>query len=401
MAKGQEDHPAMPSPALDERKLEAEVTSILRDLIALRSDFPPGDTRAICGYAGDRLARAGYAVETHENVAPLANLVARLGRGRPCIMFNAHADTVGVGEAGGWTSDPFAATERDGRLFGLGASNCKGAMAVHLWLAEEIARRGGPGKGEVMFSFVGDEENLGPDGTCYLREAGLVKPDILIVGADTENQLITAERGVMWVRVSARGRAAHAGDPSAGDNAIERMMRLIGALGQNLAPGLEGRRDGAMQSTVNLGLIRGGYNTNVVPSQCTVEIDRRLLPGETVAAAFAEIRQALETAGEPAGSFDAELLRGTNGFKSTEDGPAARAFRQAIAARTGRPARDLFAMGVFDGRYFADDGIEIIDTGPGSQAEGHAANESVSIPLLVDSAIIHLYALGRLLTLPG
>src|SRR4029079_7654743 len=98
------------------------------------------------------------------------------------------------------------------------------------WLAEEIARRGGPQKGEVVFTFVADEENLGPGGMAFLRRSGRVKPPSLILGAQTENQLIVAERGVMWARVTTSGKAAHAGNPAAGDNAILRMIRLIGAL---------------------------------------------------------------------------------------------------------------------------------------------------------------------------
>ena len=85
-------------------------------------------------------------------------------------------------------------------------------------------------KGELIFTFVADEENLGPDGMEFLRKSGRVRPDALILGAQTENNLIVAERGVMWARLTTKGKAAHAGNPSAGDNAILRMMRLVGAL---------------------------------------------------------------------------------------------------------------------------------------------------------------------------
>ena len=78
-------------------------------------------------------------------------------------------------------------------------------MAVQIWLAEEIARRGGPKTGEVVFTFVGDEENLGPDGLAYLRETGAVDPDVLICGAQTQLQAITEERGVLWVEICNNG----------------------------------------------------------------------------------------------------------------------------------------------------------------------------------------------------
>ena len=88
------------------------------------------------------------------------------------IAFNAHVDTVGVGERANWKSDPYKALVKGGLVYGLGAGNCKGSMAVQIWLAEEIARRGGPQTGELIFTFVADEENLGPDGMEFLRKSG-------------------------------------------------------------------------------------------------------------------------------------------------------------------------------------------------------------------------------------
>ncbi|HMO86995.1 MAG TPA: peptidase dimerization domain-containing protein, partial [Lacipirellulaceae bacterium] len=135
--------------------------------------------------------------------------------------------------------------------------------------AAEIARRGGPARGEAVFTFVGDEETLGPDGMAFLRDSGLVRPDVLILGAQTENQLIVAERGVMWARITTSGRAAHAGAPHNGDNAIMRMVRVVGHLDRALAPLLQSRREGELRSTLNVGMFHGGHYTDVVSSLCT------------------------------------------------------------------------------------------------------------------------------------
>ncbi|MCW5752630.1 MAG: ArgE/DapE family deacylase [Alphaproteobacteria bacterium] len=381
---------------MNEAELGQELVAILGELIAIPSPFPPSDTGAICAHAAERLGRAGYRVETLTRTAGIDNVVAEIGEGRPCLVFNAHVDTVGVGEPAMWRTDPFTAVVRNGLVHGLGAGNCKGSMAVQLWLAEEIARRGGPAGGRIIFTFVGDEENLGPDGMYFLRESGKVKPDMLVLGAQTENHLIAAERGVLWVRIEARGRAAHAGNPTAGDNALERLLRLIGHLQRELVPRLAQRVDGAMRSTWNLGRLQGGHNTNVVPNAAWAEIDRRLLPGETVDQAFAEMAGILAEAGEPEESFTLIRLRGTNGFRSQEEGPLVRAFAEEIGQRLGTPARFLNATGVSDGRYFADDGIPILNFGPGSGAEGHAANESVPVRELVDAALIQLGVVRRL-----
>lgn len=380
----------------NERDLAVELVSILGEAIAKPSTYPPGDTREICGWLAGRLRKAGYAVKVPRRADTVDNVVARLGDGKPSIVFNAHIDTVGVGNRDEWLTDPFEAVEKNGLIFGLGAANCKGSAAVHLWLAEQIARCGGPVNGEVVFTFVGDEENLGPNGMAYLAEAGLVDPDALVLGAPTGNALIIAERGPLWVRVTSSGRSAHAGAPEEGDNAVERMIRLMNHLTATLKPRLSERHDGEMISSMNIGQFHGGSNTNVVPSSCWTEIDRRLIPGESIAGAVDEIREILASAGEPDASWTLELLTGTPGFKASPDGPAVAAFSDAIAERTGTPARFVNAVGASDGRYFADLQNEIINFGPGVGA-GHAANESVPVVELVDAALIQLDLIDRLL----
>jgi len=382
---------------MPDSKIAERLVAILSDLIAIPSPYPPSDSVAICAYASDFLKRAGYRVETVTNKQGVDNVVARLGQGKPCIAFNAHVDTVGVGERANWKTDPFKPVVSNGEVFGLGAGNCKGSMAVQLWLAEQIVKRGGPSKGEVVFTFVGDEENLGPEGMAYLRSSGKVRPDALILGAQTNNQLIVAERGVLWAKITTYGKAAHAGAPQNGDNAIMRMVRIVTHLDHALAPLLAKRIDGAMRSTINIGMFHGGHNTNVVPSLCTVEIDRRLLPGETVKQAYAELAALVDQAGEPAGSYKVEFLTGTNGFAAQENGAAVSAFKTEIQRVLGKPAQFLNATGVSDGRYYADDGIEIINFGPGSGAQGHAANESVPIAEMVQAADIQLGLVQKLL----
>jgi acetylornithine deacetylase/succinyl-diaminopimelate desuccinylase family protein len=379
--------------------MKNELVSILSDLIALPSPYPPGTSVEICAYAAKRVKKAGYTVEVAARTKGVDNVVARMkGKSKgPTIAFNAHVDTVGVGERANWKSDPYKALVKGGLVYGLGAGNCKGSMAVQIWLAEEIARRGGPKTGELIFTFVADEENLGPDGMAFLRKSGRVRPDALILGAQTENNLIVAERGVMWARLITKGRAAHAGNPAAGDNAILRMMRLVGALTSYYDKALATRVKGAMKSTVNIGMFHGGHNTNVVPSACAVEIDRRLLPNEKVKDAFAELKRVVDAVDEPKSQYSVEFLTGTNGFFAPENGRTVAAFEAAVRSKTGRKVKFLNATGVSDGRYYADDKIEIINFGPGSGAQGHAANESVPIADMVEAAEIQLEVVQKLL----
>ena len=366
--------------------MQQELFSLLAELVAIPSTYPPGDTSRIASFCSDYLAELGYEVELQKG-----NLVARLGRGKPSIVFNAHADTVDVGDRAAWRSDPFEATLIDGRVHGLGACNCKSSMAVHLWLAREIARRGGPRQGEIVFTFVGDEENLGAEGLAYLRRTGKVKPDTLVVAAQTRNRLVLEERGVMWVKVTTRGKAAHAGAPHTGDSAILRMQSVIGALSR--LP--EHASSTGQKSTLSVGRIRGGENINVVPDQCVIELDRRILPQDDFDSAFTEIK----TVCEGAGGSDVELLTGTPGFSAPEDGAGAKAFAEAIHSVTGKAPQRLNVVGASDARYLARDGIEILVTGPGDGADSHIPNEFVLLDEIKEAARIQLRAASSLLRL--
>ena len=381
----------------NKKDLAAEIVAYLTELISIPTAYPPGNTSQMAAYLSKTFTAMGYATETHAAVSGLDNIVARIGSGSPSLVFNVHVDTVDAGDLSLWSHPPLEATVEGSHVFGLGSANCKGSGAVQLWLAKEIAQRGGPVKGEVLFTFVTDEESLGPNGMWFLRDQSIVKPNMLLLGAPTDNSLITTERGVLWVEITTTGRPAHAGQPEDGDNAILRMTRVINHLDSEMSCRLDQRIDGDMRSTINIGKLHGGRNTNVVPSQCTAQIDRRLLPSETVDHAFTEIVSAVKSAGEPEEMVSVERLRGTNGFRGDESGSLVASLSTAIAAVTDSPATFSTAIGVSDGRYFADDDIEIVNFGPGIGSEGHASNESVSIESLTTSALILDEAFGNLI----
>ena len=143
--------------------------TILADLVARSSITPPGNTGVVCEYISATLGAAGYSVGTYSRAAGVDNVVAQMGQGAPVLAFNSHIDTVAPGS--GWATDPYALTPKgDGRFAGLGAVNCKGSAAAQIWVAQSVAKAGGPKRGTLVFSFAGDEERLGPDGTQFLAE---------------------------------------------------------------------------------------------------------------------------------------------------------------------------------------------------------------------------------------
>ena len=375
----------------------SEVTQILAELVARPSTTPPGATAAICEFIAATLRAAGYAVEIHSRMPGVDNVVARLGQGAPVLAFNSHIDTIAPGS--GWSTDPYALTPKsEGRYAGLGAVNCKGSAATQLWVAQAVACAGGPTRGTLVFSFVGDEERLGPDGTQFLVEAGHLKPDMLVMAAPTSNTLMVEERGVLWARLTTSGRAAHAGDPSSGDNAVLRMTRLLIHLQQFATTRLAGRSLGAHHATLNIGTIAGGANTNVVPDHCVVTLDRRLLPQEeSVESGMQELQQVIAAAGEPDGTWQLDRITGTNGFCMSPDQPLVRAFGVAVQAVSSRAPEFRAPVGASDARFLSDSGAQIVIFGPGDDREGHAANEMVDEGALVAACEIQYRVVRELL----
>jgi acetylornithine deacetylase/succinyl-diaminopimelate desuccinylase family protein len=368
----------------------------LKQLIATPSVFPPGDTSAICQVIARLLTEFGYEPQVVGASSTQLNVVASIGQGAPQILLCTHIDTVGPGTREHWSFDPYEATVTDGRVYGLGAENCKGAAAIFLEVAKTVARAGGPVKGQLVFAFVGDEESLGNGGAGYLRDQGLVKPDIVVMGGPTGLEIGCEERGVVWVRVETRGHAFHAGSPERGDNALLRAVRLINVLESRLQPRLASRTDTHFRSTMSISRAGGGYDINTVPDSAWFELDRRPLPRETPEEVVAEIEALLRKAGEPAGSWSLQTLVSSSGFEPGRNGPGVRAHAQAVESITGQPAKFLLSEGASDGRHFARDRIEILNFGAGHGERCHSPDEYITLEQLELGYKIQLHALSLL-----
>jgi len=377
--------------------LKDDLSKELKKLISFDNSFPPGKTEEISNYIYEVLLASGYKVKLYENEKGLVNVVAEMGEGSPSVVFNTHIDTVGPGKIENWDHDPFDAKIDSKKLYGLGAVNCKGSGAVQIWLAKQIAKKGGPSNGKISFTFVTDEENLGPNGTSFLREIGAIKPDILILGAPTNNSLIIEERGVLWIEIITTGKSAHAGEPHLGENAIVRMIKICNHLEKEMKKNLNNRKIRGMRSTINIGKIEGGVNTNVVPNLCRLEIDRRLLPKEDNDDAFDEIKTIFESCDESRKNSSIKKIRGTNGFSGDKNYLIVQKISQSHKEILGNQIEFINSIGVSDGRYFSGDEIEIVCFGPGKDSEGHSANESIEIKSMVESALILEKSISKIL----
>jgi succinyl-diaminopimelate desuccinylase len=273
---------------LVEQNFAAEV-AFLRELVRVPSDTPPGDNAPHARHAAKLLADMGFQVEQHAppdaeveaaGLVSLTNLIVRrtFGPG-PVIALNAHGDVVPPGD--GWSKPPYAGRIEDGRMFGRGVAVSKSDFATYAFALRALEAAGAELRGTVELHFTYDEEFGGLLGPGYLLRQQLSRPD-LAIAAGFSYAVVTAHNGCLQLEVSVRGKAAHAALPESGNDALAAAVDVLNALyGERRGYArVRSRLPGIATPTLNVGLIAGGTNTNVVPDKVTLRLDRRIIPEE-------------------------------------------------------------------------------------------------------------------------
>lgn len=377
-----------------------EVVALLQAIIQQRSDYPPGDCRAAVGVLAEVLSETGVPFKLHAREEHQPNLIASLGgsEDEPArLMYHAHIDTVPPGELERWSVDPFGGEIKDGFVYGRGAGDDKGSVAAQVMALVTLARAGLPLAGALRLVVVSDEEFGGSNGTIWLHDTGLLQTDALVVGEQTNNRVAIAERVACGIDLTVYGKSAHGATPWEGENAVLKAARALVWLQDKLFPQLESRTHAYLPPpSLCVCKINGGLQWGIVPERCVVEMDRRLVPGETREMAMEEIRQTLDQYAAQVEPLQYELYS-SGEVAANIDTPPGDPFvslaNSTLKDLSGE-ARPLTGyVQTSDGRWFARDGIPIIIFGPSVPAVAHAADEHVSIEQLVEAT--------RFLTLLG
>ncbi len=366
-----------------------EVLRYARALIAAKSENPGGTEDEAASVASEILLGLGASPEIVRSEARRPNVVAVIGDASgPSLAWNGHLDVVPAGSLDTWRYDPWAGEiDDEGRLVGRGAADMKGPIAAALAAASALRRAGTPIAGSLVFHLAADEELAGTHGTKVLWERGLLTQDAAIVGEPSELQVGLAERGGAWFTATAYGKAAHGSQPHRGVNAITSMARFLLRLPEVL-PDREHPLVG--RPTVNAALISGGSAPNVVPDRCEVDIDRRIVPGETdpdeVRAPFVRLVESLH-AEHPEVEIEITLREWTEAAEVSADTHIARLAVAAVEFSTGARPELVGFTGITDARFYINEAhIPTVICGPGSLAVAHTANESVAVDELIAGA---------------
>lgn len=307
-----------------------------------------------------------------------ANVVARYDApgARRALLFDVHQDTVPID---GMTIPPFIPTVENGRLRGRGSCDVKGSMAAMLKAFERLVRERPPGSASVILACTVDEEytHLGAS-----RIADTLKPDLAIVAEPTRLGIVNAHKGVARWIIRARGVACHSSTPQLGDNAIYRMARVVNVLRERARALETGPIDPILgTATLSVGVIQGGTSVNVVPDACSIEIDRRMLPGETAESAREEVAEALRA------EFGDEMAMIEIGDPWIEMPPLSPRLsedwvgltRDAVAEALGTPPPVFGVPYGTDAGPLSEAGIPCLVIGPGDIAQAHTKDEWIEI----------------------
>jgi acetylornithine deacetylase len=349
-----------------------DVLSLLERLVSIDSVNPglggPGEG-AIATFVAHWATSSGLDVDLDLAAPGRPNVIATArgtGGGRT-LLLNAHLDTVGHG---GMT-DPLVPIVREGRLYGRGAYDMKGGLAVALVVAAEARRRGL--RGDVVVTAVVDEE-LSSIGTESVLER--VRADAAIVAEPTQMRVCVAHKGFVAFEIETQGRAAHGSRPDLGVDAIAKMGHvLVGleALDRSLHEGPAHPLVGS--GSLHAGVIEGGSEFSTYPERCLLQAERRTIPGESPSQVEGELQALFERLGQDDPDFNGtwRIVGARHPFEVAEGEEIVRLVR--AHSGTGEVVGESYWA---DSALIAERGIPTVVFGPGGEG-AHAAVEWVSI----------------------
>ncbi|MFV9502992.1 MAG: YgeY family selenium metabolism-linked hydrolase [Oscillochloridaceae bacterium umkhey_bin13] len=388
----------------------ATIISFLRELCAI----PSMDSQL--GAVGERVAHELRALGFDEvRFDVMGNILGRMGHGPTVIVYDSHLDTVGIGDPSAWQWDPFTGKIEDGVLYARGACDEKGStpgMIYGIALGRELGLIN-PDQ-FTMYYFGNMEEwcdGIAPN--SFVEVDPKVRPDYVVIGEPTRMQIYRGHKGRLELKITAKGKSAHAASNHLGDNAIYKLLPIITAISQ-LEPQLGNHPFlGPGKITVSDMQVKTP-SLNAVPDEATIFIDRRMTFGETKAQVRAELEALIPP--EQRASITVEELfyaePSYTGFVLPVDKyfPAWAVDEDHPFVQAGQQAREAAGLAAApagkwnfstNGIYWAGKaGIPSIGFGPGDEVTAHTTEDSVPLDDVVQATLVYAL-LPSLILAPG
>ena len=382
-------------------KLQAEgyeknMTKFLRDLIAI-----PGEScgeKDVINRIAEEMEMLGF---DKVEIDGMGNILGYMGTGETLIGYDAHIDTVGLGELSNWDFDPYKGYETEEEIGGRGASDQLGGIVSATYGAKIMKDLGLlSDKYTVLVTGTVQEEDC--DGLCwqYIYNEDKVKPEFVVITEPTNGNIYRGQRGRMEIRVEVKGISCHGSAPERGDNAIYKMadiLQEIRVLNDNL------HYDEFLgKGTVTVSeIFFNSPSRCAVADMCAISLDRRLTDGETYQSALEEVSnlpfvkkyKAEVSMYKYERPIYTELVYPTDCYFPTwvipEDAPATKAMVEAYKGMYGEPKVDKWTFSTNGVSIMGRFGIPCIGFGPGKEEEAHAPNEKTWKADLVRCAAVY------------
>lgn len=370
----------------DERQ---ELVTLLCSLIQHPSENPPGNENAVAHFIADVLQKEGIETELQDVVPGRPNVIARIKGQQPGkrVILNGHTDVVPCGE--GWSVEPFAAVIEDDCIIGRGAADMKSGVAAMMFAAILIQRHGYVFNGELTLLFNVDEERVNLGMEHFLAQG--VEADYAIIGEPTSLEICIAHKGVSRTRLTTFGTAGHAAKVREPDSAIDKMARLLPELVQECQRVKQKQHDLLGNASMLVTTISGGSAPNIVPASCHIEIDRRVLPGETRHDINSNLSTALSGVGlQTDRDYSLENYLFIPASAIDENHPLVERACEAVNQVTSSAKKTIFEATCEAPFFSVGQHIPTIIMGPGDLAQAHVKDEFVRIEELHQAAEIYL-----------
>jgi acetylornithine deacetylase/succinyl-diaminopimelate desuccinylase len=313
------------------------------------------------------------------------------------LIFCGHTDTVAPNKI--MTMDPFGAEIQDGRIYGRGAVDMKGPMAAMAGALGALKNLQLLEKGAVTLAAVIDEEMESLGAEALIRSG--ITADGAIIGEPTNNQIAIGHKGLEWLEIEFFGKATHGGTPERGVNAISAAARFVRLAEDELVPQFQQRRHPVLGvPTINMGTVHGGDQPSTVAARCTIQLDRRWVPAETIEQVFGELEEILRRVREAMPGLSTELRRVPGGMATMVHGPLEIAADHSLVLAAQKARVEIYgqagALTAFpawtDAALLSREAkIPCLVCGPGDLSLAHSAEESIAIAEVEEA--VKLYAL--------
>ncbi|TRZ49013.1 M20 family peptidase [bacterium] len=353
---------------------------LTQELIRINSENPPGNEVKIASFVKKYLQGLGLQARTYAFRKGRPNLVAVLKghHARRTLLLTPHLDTVPVGLS--WSFAPFSGTISRGRIYGLGATDCKGNLAVGLEAINSLVENKTVLDYNLIFAATADEESGSELGLIPLLDKGIIKADAAVVLDCDGFSIVVAQKGLIHLKIKIKGKKAHGAYPWRGINAIDIAIEIIRALKEQK---LAYKKNKYLKApTMNVGTIRGGDKVNVVADWCECELDFRFLPGTRANKLLKHIRGVVARHSR---KYQIEIEGIQRPYEIEAKHPLVQYLSLAMRKAGARPLIEG-SEGATVITFFQDKNIPAVATGFGSSGCAHIADEYVEIDNLYRGA---------------